>query len=75
MTVEFLGYTYDMPRPKKPPQLRMDTDLRIPVTADQKALITQAAKSLQYDMAGWARQVLLDAAKAEIAKSSNEKAE
>ena len=40
----------------------MDTDLRIPVTADQKGLITQAASVDGLDMAPWARDILLKAA-------------
>jgi uncharacterized protein (DUF1778 family) len=57
-----------MARPLKKPELRMDTDLRIPVTADQKATIQQAAEIAQSDMAAWARQILLNAARAEISK-------
>lgn len=57
-----------MARPKKDPKLRMDVDLRIPVNADQKSLIVQAAEIAQSDMAAWARQILLIAAKKEIGK-------
>jgi hypothetical protein len=40
----------------------MSTDLRIPVTAEQKALIMEAISNEPGGLAAWARQVLLDAA-------------
>lgn len=40
----------------------MDETLRIPVTADQKRRITEAAKSNPSGLAAWARDVLLRAA-------------
>jgi hypothetical protein len=51
-----------MPRPRKDPHLRMDTDLRIPVTAEQKRLIGEAVAHDPRGLAAWARQVLLTAA-------------
>jgi hypothetical protein len=51
-----------MARPPKDPKLRMDTDLRIPVTGDQKRLIAEAASEEPAGMAAWARSVLLEAA-------------
>lgn len=50
----------------KPAHLRMDTDLRIPVTAEQKALIVEATGDEPEGMAAWARQVLLNAAKQKL---------
>jgi len=51
-------------RPKKPPDQRRDTDLRIPVTAEEKQIIQQAAQQGESgELAGWARAVLLAAAK------------
>ena len=47
----------------------MDTDLRIPVTSEQKALIQQATADEAEGMAAWARAVLLDAARRKLAKS------
>jgi uncharacterized protein (DUF1778 family) len=52
-----------MARPKKDARLRKDADLRIPVTADQKRLISQAASIDGSDMAAWIRPLLLEAAK------------
>ncbi len=51
-----------MARPPKDPSERKDFDLRIPVTADQKELILQAAKLEGADMAAWVRPILLEAA-------------
>ena len=52
-----------MARPPKDKKDRKDVDLRIPVTADQKQLIVEAASLDQLDMAEWARALLLRAAK------------
>jgi hypothetical protein len=41
----------------------MDTDLRIPVTSEQKALIAEATRDEPGGMAAWARAVLLQAAR------------
>jgi hypothetical protein len=57
-----------MARPPKKPETRMDKDLRIPVTAEQRATVNQAAGLAGSDMAAWARPILLDAAKREMAK-------
>jgi uncharacterized protein (DUF1778 family) len=52
-----------MARPKKDPSLLKNLDLRIPVTADQKRLVMDAAAVTGEDFAGWARDVLLKAAR------------
>lgn len=52
----------------KPDHLRMDTDLRIPVTSEQKALIAQATDDEPEGMAAWARAILLDAARRKVSK-------
>ena len=57
-----------MARPPKDAHLRMDTDLRIPVTADQKRLIAEALADDLGGLAAWARQVLLRAAQERLAK-------
>jgi uncharacterized protein (DUF1778 family) len=49
-------------RPPKEKGSRKDVDLRIPVTADQKELVAEAAKVMGMDMAAWARPILIDAA-------------
>jgi hypothetical protein len=58
-----------MARPLKKPELRMDRNLMIPVTVAQRDLVNQGAAAVGKDMAGWARPILLKAAKREIAKS------
>ena len=47
----------------------MDTDLRIPLTSEQKQLIVEAVKDEPEGMAAWARAILLDAAKRKLARS------
>jgi uncharacterized protein (DUF1778 family) len=46
-------------RPPKPEGERKAKDLRIPVSAEQKATITAAARLSGQDMAAWARAILL----------------
>ncbi|MGD0898552.1 MAG: hypothetical protein ABR915_11995 [Thermoguttaceae bacterium] len=41
----------------------MDKDFRIPVTAEQRELVNRAAETAGKDMAAWAREILLKAAK------------
>jgi len=65
---EKLDYNTHMARPRKEGRLRLDTDLRIPVTSEQKALIQEATRDEVQGMAAWARIVLLDAARRKIAK-------
>jgi uncharacterized protein (DUF1778 family) len=57
-----------MPRPRKKPEDRKDYHLRIPLTDAQRALIEEAAKVAESDMAAWARTILLEAAKRTVAK-------
>jgi hypothetical protein len=47
----------------------MDTDLRIPLTSEQKAQIVEATKDEPEGMAAWARAILLDAARRKLARS------
>lgn len=46
----------------------MDTDLRIPLTSDQKALIDEATADEPEGKAAWARAILLDVARKKLAK-------
>lgn len=46
----------------------MDTDLRIPLTSEQKQLIADATRDEPEGMAAWARAVLLQAARKKTAK-------
>jgi hypothetical protein len=50
----------------------MDTDLRIPVTSEQKQLIQEATSEEPEGMAAWARAILLEAARASIARQTSE---
>ena len=61
--MELFGYNTDMGRPRKSGRLLMDTDLRIPLTSEQKTLIQKATANVPEGMAAWARTVLLEAAK------------
>jgi hypothetical protein len=56
-----------MARPPKDPHLRMDTDIRIPVTADQKREISEAVQDEPDGLAAWARGILLQAARDKVA--------
>jgi hypothetical protein len=61
--LENVYYNYGMAgRPPKNPKMRMDTDLRIPVTGEQKRIIMDATAGEPAGFAAWARGVLLKAA-------------
>lgn len=47
----------------------MDTDLRIPMTSEQRALIDDATRDEPEGKAAWARAILLEAAKKKVAKN------
>jgi hypothetical protein len=51
----------------------LDSDLRIPVTSEQKTLIQEATKDDVEGMAAWARAVLLEAAKRRIARNGEKR--
>ncbi len=55
-----------MARKPKDPKLRMVTDLRIPVTEEQKQAILDATSDEPNGMAAWARAVLLEAARKKL---------
>lgn len=57
-----------MARPRKDGRLRMDTDLRIPLTTEQKQVIVEATVDQPEGMAAWAREVLLKAARRRLDK-------
>jgi hypothetical protein len=57
-----------MARPPKNGRLRMDRDIRIPVTSEQKALIAEATADEPEGMAAWARAVLIEAARKKVAR-------
>ena len=50
----------------------MDTDLRIPLTSEQKELIDEATRDEPEGKAAWARTILLAAAKKRVEKASRE---
>jgi hypothetical protein len=56
-------------RPKLAPELRMNTDLRIPLTGEQKALIDEATADEPGGKAEWARAILLREAAAKAGRS------
>ena len=62
-----------MGRPRKYGDLRMDTDLRIPLTTEQKALLDEATADASEGKAEWARTLLLGAARRKLAKNKGEK--
>lgn len=70
--LEKVDYNTRMVRPRKHGRLRMDTDLRIPLTSEQKALIDQATADEPEGKAAWARAILLDAAKRKITKQARQ---
>jgi hypothetical protein len=57
-----------MARPKKSPEDRKGKDLRIPVTESERLTVNQGAAAAGMDMATWARPILLQAARKELAK-------
>jgi hypothetical protein len=62
-----------MGRPRKFGSLPLDSDLRIPVTSEQRAVIVEATRDVPEGMAGWARELLLAAAKRRLAKNKDRK--
>ena len=51
----------------------MDTDLRIPLTSEQKALLDEATADEPEGKAAWARAILLAAAQKKVAKRDRKK--
>lgn len=58
-----------MARPLKDPSERKDVDLRIPLTAEQKKRIADAAAADGADLATWARPILLGFAEERLKKN------
>jgi uncharacterized protein (DUF1778 family) len=59
-----------MARPKKAPNLKRDAPLHIPMTADEKQLIVDAASAGgRSEFTGWARDILLDAAQKQMTRA------
>ena len=52
----------NMARPHKEPSERKSEELRIPVTAEQKKLVSEAASADGTDLATWVRPIVLRAA-------------
>jgi hypothetical protein len=71
----YFDYTSRMARPRKDPTMRMDTDLRVPLTAQQKQLLDEATADEPEGKAAWARAVLLEAAKRKLARMTKDKPE
>ncbi len=70
---DYVDYNVGMARPKKDPALRMDADLRIPLTAEQKRILSEATSDEPQGMAAWARTVLIHAARCKLAKSEKKR--
>jgi hypothetical protein len=49
----------------------MNTDIRIPLTAEQKRVLADAISDEPGGMAAWARQILIHAARERIARRSS----
>jgi hypothetical protein len=62
-----------MPRPPKNPEDRKGYHLRVPLTAAQLAVIEEAVRLDGEGKAGWARAVLLAAAKKRIGRAGARK--
>lgn len=62
-----------MGRPRKNRDLLLNVPLRILLTSEQKAIIDEAARINQSDVATWARPILLAAARALIAEAETAK--
>jgi hypothetical protein len=52
----------------------MDTDLRIPLTSEQKLLIVEATRDEPEGMAAWARAILLGAARSRLVEQQADQA-
>ncbi len=63
---DFFAQNNGMARPPKETGQRKDSDLRIPLTGEQKQLIVLAAHLDDVEMATWARPILLEAARRRI---------
>lgn len=61
-----------MVRSRKNPEERKDYHLRVPLSAEQRGLIEKAVQLDGAEKAGWARALLLAAARRRIAKSEEE---
>jgi hypothetical protein len=57
-----------MARPLKKPAERKTYHLRVPLAAEQRALIEEASQLAGEDKAAWARAVLLQAARRRVQK-------
>jgi hypothetical protein len=68
-----LNESIGMARSRKKPEERKDYHLRVPLSADQRALIEKAVTLEGTEKAGWARGLLLTAARKRIAKGEEEK--
>jgi hypothetical protein len=58
-----------MARAHKKPEERKDYHLRVPLNAAQRALIEEAARQQGEEKAGWARAILLSAARRQTTAS------
>lgn len=66
--LEKVVYTVDMARRRKDPKLLMTTDLRVPLTEDQKRLLVEATSDEPQGMAAWVRAIILQAAQRKLSR-------
>ena len=66
---DFFGHNNGMARPRKDERLLMKVSIRLPLTADQKKLIEEAANLDQSDLTAWARPILIQAARDRVAQA------
>jgi hypothetical protein len=64
----------NMARPPKKPADRKAYHLRVPLAANQRTLIEEAARLADADKAAWARAILLEAARKRLAKRKTARA-
>jgi hypothetical protein len=66
--MDFYYHNNNMARPPKDPSERKSVDLRIPLTEEQKKLVSEAASADQADVAAWVRPIVLMAAQRRLSK-------
>ena len=64
---DFNCHNNGMARPRKDKDLLMSASLRIMLTAEQRAMLDEAAKAARSELSAWARPILLQAAQDQLA--------
>ncbi len=66
----FIAIIISMARPHKDPSERKSEELRIPLTEEQKKIVSEAAAADGADVATWARPLLLGFAEDKLNKKA-----